>query len=136
VFDWVISPFESIGPLRFGATASEVQSLTKGIPSPFAKGLSPNLVEAYHELGFHAHYDAIGELEFVEAFLPCRPIYAGVELLRPNLPDVVGELAALGLQFREDGEGVWFDQHGFALYAPEGRVEAVSAFRRSYDTGA
>jgi hypothetical protein len=134
---WVVSPFESFGPLRFGATSPEVQSSTGGTPLRFQKGDSPNLTEAYTEIGFHAHYDSTGTLEFVEAFPPCRATYAGVELLMPDAAGTVKALQALGLHVRDDGEGgLWFDQHGFALYAPTGRVEGVSAFRRGYDTGA
>ena len=135
--EWVISPFESLGPLRFGATAPEVQAAAGGTPTRFQKGASPNLTEAYDEIGFHAYYDSDEKLEFIDAFPPCRVTYAGVDLLRPKMSDATEELASLGLQGRDDRDGsLWFDQHGFGLYAPHGHVEGVSVFRRGYDTGA
>ena len=73
----------------------------------------------------------------IDSFPPCRPAFAGVELLRPDYRAVIGELERLGLTVRDDGNGgLWFDDAGFVLYAPAGRIEGVSVFRRGYDTGA
>jgi hypothetical protein len=135
VSDWILDPFVSFGPLRFGASPADVHSALDESPREFQKGFSPNKVEAYAEAGVHAHYDDADQLEFIESFPPCRPIYAGVDLLRPDAALVVEELEALDLRVRSDDEGgLWFDEHGFALYAPGGLTEAVSAFRRGYDT--
>jgi hypothetical protein len=115
----------------------EVKNALNEEPRQFPKGLSPNVVEAYNLSGVHAHYDADDLLEFIEAFSPSQPVYAGVDLLRVDASTTVDELALLGLSVRDDGEGgLWFDEHGFALYAPAGHTEGVSVFRRGYDTGA
>ena len=38
---------------------------------------------------------------------------------------------------QEDGEGgIWFEDQGFALYAPSKASEGLSVFGRGYDTGA
>ena len=84
----------------------------------------------------HAYYDSAGQLEFIEAFDPCKPVYAGVHLLGPDAAAVVARMCDLGLTGREDGEGgVWFEEHGFALYAPSEASEGVSVFRRGFDSG-
>jgi hypothetical protein len=135
--EWRIEPFDSFGPLRFGMTRGEVASALNEAPQQFAKGFSPNIVEAYNDSGVHAYYDADERLEFIEAFSPCQPSYGDVDLLRADAAATVSELSALGLAMRDDGEGgIWFEDHGFALYAPGGRTEGVSVFRRGYDTGA
>jgi hypothetical protein len=135
--DWIIDPFVSVGPLTFGAPPSFVRQTLREDPKEFKKGHLPNHVQSYDFAGIHAHYDAAEELEFVEAFVPWRLSYEGVELLRPDTAFVIADLRALGLLVRDDGEGgLRFDEHGFALYAPHERTEGVSSFRHGYDTGA
>lgn len=107
------------------------------IPREFEKGSDPNPVEAYDIAGVHAYYDGAERLELLEAFDPCRPVYANVQLLGADGASVLAKLSALGLVGRDDGEGgIWFDDHGFALVAPAEAVEGISVFRRGYDTGA
>jgi hypothetical protein len=132
-----VEPFVSFGPLVFGASRDAVQAALGEKPREFRKGCSPTRVEAYKVSGAHAHYDEAGELEFVEVMAPCIPVYAGVQLLRPDATSVIAELEAAGLHVRDDRDGgYWFDGHGFALYAPYGETQGVSAFRRGYDIGA
>jgi hypothetical protein len=134
--DWIIQPFESLGPLNFGASRGEVREVLDEPPREFAKGAATILSEAYNGAGLHAHYDDAGQLELIEAFDPCRPVYASVPLLARDVASVLGSLSALGLVPRADGEGgFWFDDQGFALYAPAEASEGVSVFRRGYDTG-
>jgi hypothetical protein len=122
--------------MRLGASRSDVSEALGEEPRHFAKGDNRNVVEAYDKAGVHAYYDSGGRLEFVEAFGPCRPVYAGVQLLGPDAVSVVGRMRDLGLTGREDGEGgVWFDEHGFALYVPGEASEGVSVFPRGYDSG-
>jgi hypothetical protein len=136
VADWSLQPFESLGPLRLGAARSDVAKALGEAPREFAKGDGSNVVEAYDKAGVHAYYDREGRLEFLEAFDSCKPVYAGIQLLGPDAASVVARLHDLGLMAREDGEGgVWFDDHGFALYAPSEASEGVSVFPRGYDSG-
>jgi hypothetical protein len=135
--EWEIRSFESVGPLTFGATTVEVRTSLGETPQPFRKGAASNEVEAYGDAGVHAYYDSAGMLEFVEAFAPCHPTYAGTALLGRSLASVLKDLSTIGVEPRDDGQGgLWFDELGFALYAPSGELEGVSAFRRGYDTGA
>ena len=135
--DWVVQPFESLGPLRLGASRGEVREALSEAPHEFVKGAGPDVAEAYEEAGLHAYYDSAGRLDFIEAFQPCSPVFAGVELLGPDVSFVVARLRELGLVEREDGEGgIWFEDQGFALYAPSEASEGVSVFGRGYDTGA
>jgi hypothetical protein len=106
-------------------------------PREFHKGFSKNLTESYSDVGIHLYYDSTEAIEFIEAFPPCRPTYDGVDLMRSDAQVTLTELAQFGLGAHDDGEGgLWFEHFGFALYAPGGRTEGVSIFRRGYDTGA
>jgi hypothetical protein len=133
---WVVKPFESFGPLGFRTSRGEVQAILGEAPQAFFKGGSTISTEAYKRAGVHAYYGPDGLLELVEAFPPCRAEYAGVDLLEPETTLTLHRLAASGLEPRDDGEGgLWFEQHGFALYAPHGSTEGVTVFRRDYETG-
>jgi hypothetical protein len=105
-------------------------------PEEFLKGAATISAEAYNAAGLHAHYDALGALEFIEAFAPCHATYAGVDLLDPDTAQTLDHFRKIGIESRDDQQGgLWFDEHGFALYAPAGVTEGISVFRRDYDTG-
>jgi hypothetical protein len=131
-----IEPFQSLGKLRFGMRKGEPERVLGEPPKEFQKGFSENVTEAYNGAGVHVYYDADETVEFIEAFPPSHPTYRGIDLMRPNAEAVVADLAKLGLNVRDDKEGgLWFDDQGFSLFAPGGRTEGVSVFRRGY-TGA
>jgi hypothetical protein len=132
---FVLSPFESFGPLQLGASRNEVRAALGEDSVEFFKGDATVSTQAYRQAGLHAHYDAAGTLELVEAFSPCRAMYAGVDLLDPDVARTLDQLRRIGLESRDDHQGgLRFDEHGFALYAPSGVTEGMSVFRRGYDT--
>ena len=135
--EWTVEPFQSLGKLRFGMRKGEPERVLGEPPKKFQKGFSKTLTEAYKGAGLHVYYDADGTVEFIEAFPPSQPTYRGVDLMKPEADEVIADLAKLGLTVRKDGQGgLWFDDQGFSLFAPDGRTEGVSVFRRGYDTGA
>jgi hypothetical protein len=132
---YAVTPFQAFGPLRLGASRSEVRIVMDEDPTEFLKGDSTITTEAYNRAGLHAHYDTHGTLELIEAFAPCRATYAGVDLLDPEATRTLDHLRQIRLESRDDHQGgLWFDEQGFALYAPGGITEGVSVFRRGYDT--
>ena len=135
---WDLRPFEGFGPLRFGMLRSEVQQVLGTTPLEFRKApSSKSLTQAYDRQGLHAYYDDSDRLEYADVFDPCVLRWGGVDLLNPDASSVVGELAGLGVEARDDGDGsIWFDSLGFALYAPDKRIEGVGVFTRGYPTGA
>lgn len=136
--DWSIESFERVGPVRFGMSREEVAAALGGSGTEFQKGFSDTLTEAFNGVGLHVYYDREGHVEFVEAFPPAEPSYNGVPLMRSDAKAILADLDRLGLKPRDDGQGgLWFDEPGFALFAPDGeKNEGVSIFRKGYDTGA
>src|SRR5205085_6146266 len=136
VSSWILTPFESLGPLRPGAPRDEVLAKLGEAPREFFKRASTISTEAYERTGLHAYFDHAGKLELIEAFAPCRAAYLGVELLERETKITLERLRQSGLEPRDDQEGgLWFDEHGFALYAPEQTTEGQTVFHRGYDTG-
>src|SRR3990172_2834205 len=131
--NWTILPFAGLGNLRLGSPRAAVHDLLGPDYKTFAKaGQAGRPTEAYDGLGLHLYYGETEQLEFIEAFHPCVPEYAGVRFLNRSVKEVVGELERLGFQVRYDNEGYYLNEQGFALYAPHGVVEAVSVFIRDY----
>lgn len=129
---WDIAPYEGVGPIRFGMTRSQVQSLLGGSVSTFRKGpYASTDTDAYDQLGLHLHYDKGDRLECIEAWGPCPIYYQGASLLNANIQAVLERLAALGLSSRYD-DGYFFDDAGFALYAPDDVVKAVTVYPKGY----
>jgi hypothetical protein len=132
-----VEPFQSLGKLRFGMRKGEPERVLGESPKEFQKGSLKTLTEAYNGAGVHVYYDANGTVDIIDAFPPSQPTYRGIDLMKPEADEVVADLAKLGLTVRNDGQGgLWFDDQGFSLFAPDGRTEGVSVFRRGYDTGA
>lgn len=128
---WVLTPFEGVGPLRFGMTPEQVRQALGEEPRVLTTG-----EESYRGAGVRVEYDGDERLELIQAHERRTVSYRGLAL-RPGLPldAVVQVLQGVGLTERDDGEGArWFEDDGFYLYAPEGRLEGVGLFPRGYDT--
>lgn len=130
---WQVRPFDGLGPLGFGLSRAEIHALLGDGFKTFAKQpASVAVTDAYEDLGLHLYYDSAERLEFIEAFEPTDPIYSGVHLLRSERTLVLQELQESGHMPRFDDGGYFYDELGFALYAPIERIEAVSLFRPGY----
>jgi hypothetical protein len=129
---WEITPYEGVGPLRFGMTRSQVRSLLGGKVTTFRKGpYASTDTDAYDELGLHLHYDNGDRLECIEAWGSCPIYYKQASLLNAGTQEALERLAGLGLSSRYD-DGYFLDDGGFALYAPDDVVKAVTVYRREY----
>ncbi len=130
---WQVIPFEGLGPLRFGSSRAEIRTLLGDGFKTFAKQpASLAVTDAYENLGLHLYYDSAERLEFIEAFEPIDPIYSGIHLLGSDRTLVLHELQKIGHMHRFDDGGYFYDELGFALYAPIEPIEAVSLFRPGY----
>jgi hypothetical protein len=128
-----IFPFEGLGDLRFGSGRNSVRSQLLGEPQSFQKAPEVGTTtDSYDMLGFHLYYDSGDRLDFIEVFPPCDPIFSDIHLLDGQLNDILMRLENKGYKARFDDAAYFFDELGFALYAPYDELEAVSIFRRGY----
>lgn len=129
---WEITPYVGVGPLRFGLTRSQARSLLGTSVSAFRKGpYASTETDAYDGLGLHLHYDGNDRLECIEAWGSCPVYYKDAALLNASVQEVLERLANLGLSSRYD-DGYFLDDGGFALYAPDDVVKAVTVYRKGY----
>jgi hypothetical protein len=62
---WVLTPFEGVGPLRFGMTRAEVRQALGEEPRILTTG-----EESYRSAGARVEYDDDGKLELVQVHEP------------------------------------------------------------------
>lgn len=128
-----IIPFSGLGDLRFGVSRATVHALLGNNFKSFRKSpYSTNDTDAYDELGFHLYYDNDDQLEYIETYPPCNPMYDGVSLFGKDTKALLQELSEMGYYPVDDDEGYNFEQLGFGLYIPDEKIEAVSIYRKGY----
>ena len=128
-----IVPFEQVGVLRFGMTRQESREVLNDEWHSFLKGpKSVVATDAYDKLGLHLYFGDSECLECVDVFSPNGVVYEGVELVGRDVHDVARELTTAGCSCRSD-DGIFCDEQGFALFAPDGIVLAVTIYARGYE---
>jgi len=128
---WDIIPYAGVGPIRFGMTRAEVRLLLGDGLSVIKKWPYREETDAYKEIGLHLEYDAKDRLECIEVWGSCPIHYKGAALLNASIQEVLERLANLGLSPRYD-DGYFLDDGGFALYAPDDVVTAVTVYKKGY----
>src|SRR5687768_17107302 len=95
---WKIQPYVGLGILRLSSSREETRA---ALQYPFAldcKGFNPEIenADSYDVLGVRLDYDQQNLLEFIEAFKPYDPTFAGVRFIGRDVDDVLDDMAALG----------------------------------------
>ncbi|MFO0822398.1 MAG: hypothetical protein U0792_04655 [Gemmataceae bacterium] len=103
-----ITPFQSVGPLRFGDTRESARAKISAPYSVFRKDVGEEETDSFDSLGLHLYYDREGHLEYVEAFEPLDVTFRGITFLGRDLESVIGEMTALGFVATESAVGVKF----------------------------
>lgn len=129
---WELTPFEAVGPLRFGMSKAEVAATL--VEEPW---VIDHTREAFDKAGAQPGYDGDGLVDMVLVHDPAYLVVRGVEVRTDQpLPEAVAALEAAGLHGHYRAGSTWFEEDGVVLYAPNGLVEGAGAYRKGYDTGA
>jgi hypothetical protein len=116
-----ITPFESVGPVAFGASPEVVRAATNSPWTTFLKNLeAPDMpTDAFDEAGFHVYY-ADGKCEAVECFSPASLIFQGKELIGQPYQQIKEWLESIDSMIVHDGEsGLQARSYGIGVYAPD-----------------
>jgi hypothetical protein len=142
--DYTIYPYEGVGPIRFGMTPEQVREKLGEPEDTFMKGAeSPFPADAYHNLGFHVHYDKSGRCEFVKFFYgsSANPMFQGQTLFGRLFGELKSWLQSLETDVRYYDCGLVFLKFGISLYSeeyclphqdPDFLIEAVGVFASGY----
>lgn len=99
---------------------------------------SPELTDAYDDIGMHVYYDDSETVVFVEAGQAqnVKLLFDGMSLLDTPVTEVISEISKLGSYLeKEDGHSFVFGELGISLWRSDpGReyFEAVGVARSSY----
>lgn len=135
----VLTPYESLGPIRFGMSREEVRAVLAVAVHPFKKTPdATTLTDAFEAEGIYVSYDDQGDCEAVEVASPAEPVLDGETLLGQPFSQLRDRLKARGDELEVDASGLTDLTSGLGLYAPSAEkapndpIEAVIAFRRGY----
>lgn len=132
--EYQITPYESVGPIKFGMTQQEVQA-TLNEPyrifrrGPFAKGDTEAYVQCF------VNYDAAGLCNAVEFFGDAVVLFNGKSLFTLSC----AELRKLLAPVEDNDSGFISFEYGIGVYAPyeedePDKVESIIAFKKGcYD---
>lgn len=127
-----VTPFTSVGPLKFGDSRRVSREKLGSSFSTFQKTVGANETDSFDDLGLHLYYSDAGSLEFVEAFDPANVTFRKIRFLGRSLEVVLADMETLGFSPTADDVGVKFDLAGVGLFAPSGVVEGVAVHRKGY----
>ncbi|MDZ4312322.1 MAG: hypothetical protein U1A24_17375 [Cypionkella sp.] len=134
-----ITPFEGVGPIKFGMTPEQVWRTLGKVPTTFRR--SPQAAfpcDYFQSEGTFCYYDSDGTLEAVEFGHPARPLLGTVNLLGAAMNNAVAALSELDPTLAVEVDGAIAHQLGVSIFAPllkdneAATVESLLAFRRGY----
>lgn len=130
-----IEPYEAVGSIRFGMTASQV----RGELAEHRVEREPNTpCDRFEDVGIRVYYAADGTTEAVELRPPARPLLDGRALLGTPYRPLEAWLSTLDGAVKLEHSGLTSMAFGIRLYAasakrlPDSPVEVVTVFARAY----
>jgi hypothetical protein len=87
--DYEIIAYESVGPLKLGASRDEITSIIG--PTDDTQSVDNTLIDSYFEEGLTIHYDAAAQYcKAIAMMSPAYPTYQGQALMNQPWMDIVG----------------------------------------------
>jgi hypothetical protein len=116
-----IVPFQSVGPIEFGASPEAVRNVIDSPLKSFVKGAlsdMPTPTDAFDEIGVHVYYDKLNRCEAVEFFSPTVLLFQEQVLVDKPYREIVKWLASIDTNIVYDDSGLEARSLGIGLYAP------------------
>jgi hypothetical protein len=126
------------GPLRFGMTRDQVETVMGAKPRRFRRAPGSTESDQFVGAGVLVYYDAEGRCEAIEMTAEAAPTMDGRALVGLPFQELLDWARGVDPDLETDGAGLTSRRLGVALYAPSARkqprdpVEAAMAFRPGY----
>ncbi len=139
--DFVIHPYQSVGPIRIGMPRDEVRSVLKAKFKSFKKYEElEEPIDSFDSLGVHVYYKSPGVVEAVELFYepPHTVQFCNQQLTGVSYKEIRDWLITLDPGIDEDDEGLTSRKFGISLYAPDAEdapeepTESAMVFEEGY----
>jgi hypothetical protein len=138
--DFLIKPYESVGPISLGMTKEQVRSVMTEKPED-KHAIRGTYTDYFKDSAVFAYYtEENGYCEAVEFCYPTRAIFNGRPLNGVTFNEAKKLLKQFDNELEEEDEGVTSHKFGIGIYAPnydkdempDALVEAVIVFRKGY----
>ena len=130
--EYQIAPYESVGPVRFGMTQTEVQAALSEHFETFRRGpFATGDTQMYGQC--FVNYDSDGRCNSVEFFGDAVVLFNGKNLFSLSCPALRELLAPV----EDNDSGFTSFEHGIGIYAPyedeePDKVESIIVFKKGY----
>jgi hypothetical protein len=117
--EFIIKPFESLGPVKFGATVDEVRTVLNSPWESFRKNVAVDkTTDAFDQLGFHVYYNEANQCEAIECFASATLSFQGQRLIGRSYQELRDWFKLIDPQIIIDSGGLEARSFGIAIYAP------------------
>lgn len=116
-----ITPFQSVGYMKFGASAKVIRSMFDFPLTSFVKGPAsdmPTPVDAFDEGGIHIYYDKLNRCDAIEFFSPASLTFQGKLLIDQPYKEISKWLVSMDTNIVYNDSGLEARSLGIGLYAP------------------
>ncbi len=136
----IITPFESVGIVKFGESPETVRSVLKSPCKSFMKSSSSEMpTDAFDDIGVHVYYSQ-NKCEAVECFSPASLTFQGKILIGQPYKEIEKWLLSIDKNVVHGDSGIQSRSFGIGLYAPDfcetenpdATIEAVIVVDKEY----
>lgn len=136
--DYDITPHVGVGPLKLGMTRDDVRTTLGSEVTTFGESDGGMPIDAFNDLGVHAHYRPPGILEAIQLWGPASPTLDGQPLLKRPFREIRDWVRSQDPDVEIEDDGLTSKKLGIASYAPSAKKsprtppEGVFVFEPGY----
>jgi hypothetical protein len=137
--EFILTPFEAVGPIKFGTSPDEVRTALNSPWNSFRKFPSEIIpTDAFDELGIHVYYTSNSQCEAIECFSPVLLTFRGKSLVGQPYQEVREWLISIDSDTVHGDTGIAANSFGIGLYTPDGNddpdaiIESVTLVDKGY----
>jgi hypothetical protein len=136
--EFVITPFESVGIIKFGMSQEEVRQVLNSVPMKYPTGYVDPYEDYFSELEVRVGYSRAKLCQEVDLFPDARPIFRGRNLFSESIGRLKDWFESIDGLVEIDSSGVMADRFGIFLYSTDYYLfndefpESVSVYEKDY----
>lgn len=136
--EFIITPFESVGLIKFGMPQEEVRRVLNTKLWKYSTGYVDPFVDSFRELHIRVGYSRSGFCQEIDLFSETKPIFRGRNLLGEPIERLKNWFEEIDGLVEVDTSGVMANRFGIFLYTNDYDLdkhefpESVSVYERDY----
>jgi hypothetical protein len=136
--EFVITPFESVGVIKFGMSQAAVRQVLNSMPKKYSTGYVDPYLDHFSELDIRVGYNRAKLCQEVDLFPDAQPIFRGRNLFRESIGELKEWFESIDSLVEIDNTGVMANRFGIFLYTTDYYLdnkefpESVSVYEKDY----